>query len=270
VDAESLADISIDPWLVVLALVVIVLAWLLSRLTRRTVTRVSQRLEGLSPELRDLAGRIGGYLVLFLGFGIALSILGAPIQPVLAAAILVGVVMALALRGVAENFAAGIVLQTRHPVGIQDEIDALGYVGTILEMNGRAVVIETSDGRTVHLPNSPLLASPLVNHTTHGKRRSEIEVRVKSNDPAATRQGLLASTADVPGVLDEPEPDVYVIAIDPDRVTAKIRFWHKPSAGIRVTSDVVSAIAASTRENGTAVSVISPPPDAPLTPPAQI
>lgn len=257
VDAERIAAISIDPWLIVVAVVVLILAWLLSRLTRRAVTRIAYRLGGVSPEMGDMAGRIGGYVVLFLGFGVALSILGAPIQPLLAAAIVIGVVMSLALRGIAENFAAGIVLQTRHPVGIQDEIAALGHVGTILEMNGRSVVIATPDGRRVHLPNSSLMANPLVNHTAQGKRRSEVDVRVNSHDPATTHERLLSCTADSPGVLADPKPDVHITAIDPDQVTATIRFWHEPHTGIQVTSDVVSAIAISNRDAGTEWSVSS-------------
>ena len=63
-------------------------------------------------------------------------------------AIVFGVILALALRGIADNFAAGIVLQTRRPIHIGDEVESLGYVGNVLEMDGRAVVIETFDGRT--------------------------------------------------------------------------------------------------------------------------
>jgi len=65
------------------------------------------------------------YFVLVLGIGIAISILGAPIQPVLAAAIIVAVVIVLALRGVADNFAAGVVLQSRKPIRVGDFVASL-------------------------------------------------------------------------------------------------------------------------------------------------
>ena len=104
------------------------------------------------------------------------------IQPLITVAIVFGVILALALRGIADNFASGIVLQTRRPIHIGDEVESLGYVGNVLDMDSRAVVIETFDGRTVHLPNSEVLGDPLINHSTKGARRSEVEVRVRSKD----------------------------------------------------------------------------------------
>ena len=111
VDAETLTETSIDPWMAALALVVMLLAWILSRAARKAMARVMTRLEGITPELRDLIARTVGYLVIFIGVGIALSLLGVPIQPLLAAVIVIGIVLALALRGIAENFAAGIVVE---------------------------------------------------------------------------------------------------------------------------------------------------------------
>jgi Mechanosensitive ion channel len=170
VDAETLTATTIDPWNVVLAVAVAIVGWILSRVTRKAVGKLLTRLQGLSDDLRDLAARAAGYVVLFVGFGIALSIIGVPIQPLLTAVIVIGVVLALALRGIAENFAAGIVLQTRRPIEVGDEVDSLDYVGDVVEMNGRAVIIETFDGRRVHLPNSEVLSNPLVNHTERGAR----------------------------------------------------------------------------------------------------
>lgn len=139
---------------------------------------------------------------------------------------MIGVVLALALRGIAENFAAGIVLQTRRPIEVGDEVDSLDYVGDVVEMNGRAVIIETFDGRRVHLPNSEVLSNPLVNHTERGARRSTVEVRSRSREFEETLRDLADVVAAVPGVLPEPPPAVYLTSIDPVRVTALVQFWH--------------------------------------------
>jgi hypothetical protein len=61
-------------------------------------------------------GRLTKYLVYAVGVGVAVAVLGASLQPILAAVVIVGVVMVLALRGIADNFASAIVLQTRRPV----------------------------------------------------------------------------------------------------------------------------------------------------------
>ena len=266
---DTFADLSITGWDAVLALAIVVVAWLMSRVTRRTTATLVARVDGVSDDLRNLSARLAGYLVLFVGVGIALGVLGAQVQPVLAVAILVGVVVVLALRGIADNFAAGIVIQSRRPVHLGDEIDALGFVGVVEELNSRAVVIRAPDGRTVHLPNHQLLNGPIVNHTTGGGRRSEVEVRAGST-PDAVMSLVAEVVAAIPGVQDDPGPTVLVTAVEPERTTVTVRFWHHPSAGGAVTSSVVCDVARRLREAGHVAVVAAPPSAAPLTPQAPL
>ncbi len=270
VDAEALASTTIDPWQLLLAVVAILVSWVLSRVARRSVYRVTEHLEGFSSDFRTLAGRIAGYSVLFVGFGIALSFLGAQIQPLIAAAILVAVVMALAMRGIAENFAAGILLQTRRPVAIGDEIEADEYEGIVKEMNGRSVIVETFDGRTVHLPNAELMANALVNHSTRGARRSELEDRVETGTGQHASDRAVAVTSGVPGVLSEPPPVSFVRSVEPRQVITLVRFWHLPQDALSVTSAVIEALAADARDHGETVSVGAPSPNAPLKPTSSV
>ncbi|HEY5889977.1 MAG TPA: mechanosensitive ion channel domain-containing protein, partial [Acidimicrobiia bacterium] len=158
VDAERLQQSTIESWEVVLAVLVLILAWILSLFTRRGIRRFGSHLRGVDDELLELAARFGSYTVLFIGIGVSLSVLGAPIQPLLAAAVIFGIVLAISLRGIADNFASGIVIQTRGTIHVNDEIAALGYQGRVRELNGRSVVVETSDGALVHLPNARILS----------------------------------------------------------------------------------------------------------------
>jgi small conductance mechanosensitive channel len=271
--AAAVADLSettIDPWHIVGAVLSLVAAWIASRFVRRAVGRVADRVDGISPQLRTFAVKLSGYMVVFIGFGVALAFLGADMQPLLVVAILGAVVLGLALRGVADNVAAGVVIQTRHPIRVGDEIEASGYVGVVQELNSRAVVIETADGRSVHLPNAELLDNALVNNTAAGARRSEVEVRLGSDDPGAVRRRVISATVAVDGVMADPAPTGAYTAIEPDRVTLRVRFWHDPAAGVTVTSDVVHAIAAASSHDGGTATVVAPPPVAPLTPPAKL
>ena len=114
----------------------------------------------------------------------------------------------------------------------------MGFVGVVEELNSRAVVIRTLDGRTVHLPNHQLLNGPIVNHTTAAGRRSEVEVRTVATADDVTNL-VPEVVAAIAGVLDDPRPTVLVTAIEPERTTLTVRFWHHPSAGSGVTSSVV-------------------------------
>ncbi len=252
---------------VVLAIVVMVIAWILSRLARRGVVGALGKVQGISPDQRALSGRLTNYFVLLLGFGVALTFLGAAIQPLLSAAIIVAVVAVLALRGVADNFAAGVVIQTRRPMQLGERIESLGYQGVVRETNGRSVVIETDDGRTVHLPNAKVLDNPLVNSSSHATRRTEIQVHSPGiDDIDGTIEGILAAAAQANGVLAEPAPDVVVRSIDHDTITMLVRIWHdpKPDVGAAAVSDVIRRIHATEQQHGRTATVFTPPEPAPV------
>jgi small-conductance mechanosensitive channel len=228
------------------------------------------RVQGVSPDLRALAGRLTSYFVLLIGFGVALTFMGAPIQPMLSAAIIVAVVAALALRGVADNFAAGVIIQTRRPIQLGDRIEALSHHGVVREMNGRSVVIETADGRTVHLPNSKVIDNPLVNSSASSARRTEIQVHSSGvDDIDGTIEGILAATAQSQGVLDDPAPVATVRSIDHDSITMIVRIWHdpEPGAGASAVSDAIRLIYATEQRHGRTATVFTPPTPAPAAPP---
>jgi small-conductance mechanosensitive channel len=129
-------------------------------------------------------------------------------------------------------------------------------------------VIETDDGQTVHLPNSKVLSSPIVNRSTLAARRTEVEVRsAGSDDIDATVHALLEATNNVSGVHTDPVPEVFVRGVEPARLTTVVRFWHDASAGATVASDVVRAIADAQRRRGVSSAVITPPPATTFTPP---
>ena len=275
--AISLDDLvsapTVSGWDLALAGIVLVASWIIARLAGRAVVKLVSRLEGISDDLRSLAGRVTKYFFLLLGIGVALSILGAPIEPLLTAAVIVAVVVVLALRGIADNFAAGVVIQTRRPIHLGDEVECLGYVGTVGELTSRAVVVLTGDGRTVHLPNAKVLDNPIVNHSTAGRRRAEVEVRVRGRSSVADLEPhLLDAALVVPGVLPDPPPSTRLASVEGDRTILHLRFWHSPGgdAGAGVAGSVVAAVGALLHDRGLDAVVVAPVPAAPSTPSASL
>ena len=137
-------------------------------------------------------------------------------------------------------------------------------------MNGRSVVIETWDGLTVHLPNSELLDTPLVNVSTRGVRRSQLEVRtgVGAVGRDEVMSTIAAAANSAPGVLDDPQASTLLTAVDFGRITVLVQFWHKSVDSGPVRSAVVSAISDALQSVDEQATVIGPPPAAPLTPQA--
>ena len=267
-DVSNFVSSTISGWDLLFAAIAVIVAWIAGRFAQRAALKVLSRLEGINEDIRQLASRLVKYMVLLLGIGIALTFLGAPIQPLLAAALIVGIVGVLALRGIADNFAAGVVLQTSRPIQLGDEIDVLGHVGTISAMNGRSVVLKTSDGRTVHVPNAKVLDSALVNNSSDAAKRSDLEVRARRTQPPEVVLRVISdSLRSVEAIASEPAPTLLFTAADPERYTVLARIWHQSDSGPTATSGAVAAIAEAMSSADIEATVVTPPPVPPGTPP---
>lgn len=250
----------------------IVIAWVLSIYAKKGVLAVLSRMQGITVGASILTARIVRYTVLLVGIGVAFAFLGASTQPLIAIALIVGAVVVLALRGISNNFAAGLVLQTRRPIKVGDEIEVAEYVGTVRELNGRSVVITTRDGRTIHVPNAQMLDSPLVNHSELGHRRSDIEVRVQAAQEQSDELTVIVTGAThaVAGVNKTKAVTVLLRTVEPNRLVLLVRFWHPPQAAPAILSPVVRAIALALTDAGHPAAVTSVIPAPPLTPPSTL
>ena len=91
---------SITVWNAVLALLVVVAAFILAHFAKKGVNALAHRMPGLKPELIALAARLTKYAIIIFAIGVALALLGANVQPLLGAVILIAAVGILALRGI--------------------------------------------------------------------------------------------------------------------------------------------------------------------------
>jgi small-conductance mechanosensitive channel len=219
------------------------------------------------------AGCHGQYTLLFLGIGIGLAFLGANVQPLIAVVVIVLVIVVLVLRGVADNFAASVIIQTRKPVVVGDEItvegpDGKALTGTIVDLNSRTVVFETVDGRTAHVPNAKMLAETFTNNSRRSARRSEVQVRVERTGVAVDEivREMTDAAASVDGVHDPEALNILIVSVSHDRLTARVLYWHDPQEGLGVTSRVVLAVSARIAERGWEGTVTSDPGTPPLVP----
>ena len=69
------------------------------------------------------------------------------------------------------------------------------------------MLIRTSDGRTVHLPNDDVLRNPLINNSESLTRRSQVEVRLQDGADLDVARSLAAVAGGVDGVLADPAPE---------------------------------------------------------------
>ncbi|MBT2485489.1 MULTISPECIES: mechanosensitive ion channel family protein [unclassified Microbacterium] len=234
---------------IVLALLSVLIGWIVSHFARGGVLRLARRTPGVSDSVAQIAARFTQYALLLMSIGIGLAFLGANVQPLLAMTAVAVVIVILVLRGVADNFASGVLIQSRQTVKLGEQIGVEGpdgmIVGVVRELTGRSVILTTADGRTVHVPNSLLLTAVLVNDSRHGARRSALGVRVArtpTRDLDEVMGVIAGAAAEIEGVHTREHPIVSVESVSPTRWILTLQIWHHPLHTSTVVSDAVRRV----------------------------
>lgn len=177
-----------------------------------------------------VAGLLGRLIVgAAVGFGLvyALNEVGVSMSPLLGLLGLVGLALALAFQDVLSNFIAGVMLSTRRPFRVGDEVSTADYEGVVEDVTMRSVTLHTYDGVRVIIPNSTVWDGAIENFTVHGSRRTTLELGVGyDTDLDQAKRTILATVESVDGVTRSPEALVH--AFGESSIDLAIRFWHEP------------------------------------------
>ena len=185
------------------------------------------------------------YLILLVGFFIALGALGIDLTKItiLAGAFSVGI--GFGLQNVINNFVSGLILLFERPIKIGDVIEVGGSVGEVLRIGIRASIIRTADGSEVIVPNGSLISNQVINWTFSNRQRAvEVSVNVAGGADVKRVVELLKTTAAaISGVAKIPAPVVYVVNFTAGAVTFQLRAWtDRHEAWAQLRSDLSIAI----------------------------
>jgi small conductance mechanosensitive channel len=164
-----------------------------------------------------------------------------------------GLTVGLALQDVMKNFVAGVILLVQQPFRVGEAIGVKGFDGTITAIDLRATEMRASDGRLVILPNSDVLANPIINYSRTYQRQAELSLNLPLNcDPDTVKQILMEAGKDIEGFLYTPEPTVVFVNLTNSAIQANITFWvdvKKNDTG-RVREAVLFKIKSAFSEEG--------------------
>lgn len=227
----------------VVAIVLIVVAILLGMWLQRLIRRASRK-HNTMEAAGSVLSRVVQSVIVVVAVFLALDLVGLNIQPVLASAGVIGIVVGLAVKDIAENYIARIIMGFRRAFEIGDEIIvATEFVGRVEELSLRYTRLRTRDGLRIYLPNAFLLSEPLVNLTRNGSRRGEFLVGIAlDSDLEHARTVAINAAKDVEGVI-EPEPQAWITELAASSATLMVRYWYEPDGsnqGIR--SAVILAV----------------------------
>jgi len=145
---------------------VVILTILIAKLVRTSVARLASLKGHVSPSTLYGLGRLAYYIVLILGFYIALTIVGVDLTGIAVVVGALSVGIGFGLQSIFNNFAAGIILLIERKVRVGDMVQLeSGDIGHVQEINVRSTLIRTLDNRKILVPNTEIVSKKLINWT---------------------------------------------------------------------------------------------------------
>ena len=218
----------------------VVVAVLAARLVRRVLVHV------VGPGFAAIVtARLVGYLLFLVGLFYALTSLGVRVGPLIGAIGLGGLVLALALQKLVENFFSGLILQARRPFRVGDTVRLGDHLGIATDIDSRTTVLRGLDGAVIRVPNSEVAAGPIVNLTSEPLRRSELEVGVAyDTNLQAAQDCLIEALGRVERVSAEPPAQALLTRFGSSSIDFTLSYWHESSvpAELAARHDVILSV----------------------------
>ncbi len=231
---------------VVVALLILVAGYFVSRWAGRLVVKLFERLE-LEPPLRQLLGRVIRLLVIGLFALMALQNLGVELLPLLAGLGLAGAGIALATQGVLSNVAAGLTIIFTKPYRVGEYIMIAGEEGQVKDISLFSTVLGHPDLSRVVIPNRKIAGEILRNY---GRIR-QLDLSVGVAYRAALDQALGAVQqvlAANPRVLREPAALVQIQALGDSSVQIAIKPWVNVPDYLAASGEIYRAVLQAFRD----------------------
>jgi small-conductance mechanosensitive channel len=213
---------------VIVFVVVLLLVILISRLIRRILLkRIFPRNEINEGVARSIA-RIINYLILIVGFLIALNSAGINVSLLFAggAAIMVGI--GFGLQNITNNFISGIIILFERPIKEGDFIEIGGKLGTVISISARSTKVKTNAGIMIIVPNSFFIEKEVINRSYIDKTQIEIPVTISHNeDFEKVKEILLRLGNENPYSLNDFPPSVSFSEINELGILTKLWVWIK-------------------------------------------
>ena len=178
------------------------------------------------------------------------------VGPLLATSAVTSLVLGLALQPILANFFAGLVISLERPFRINDWIRVGEQEGRVVAVTWRTTHLRTRDNDNIVIPNARLADERVHNfYYPHPLHLERVRVPVHYKEPPYRVRRVLADCATgVPGTVDKPPPDVYVVAFDDSAVVYELRVWIEDVANSpRIASDLRARAWEELRKAGMAI-----------------
>ena len=154
-----------------------------------------------------------------------------------------GLAVGLALQGALSNFAGGTLLLVFRPYKVGDLVEISGQTGNVTSIQIFNTLLITATNKTIILPNGPVAGGTIINYSTMGKVRVDMEFVLSGNsDLNAAREAFENLLKNHKLVLEDPAPKVKIHKFEGGDPRLIIMPWAHPDNYWTVYWDVWDGI----------------------------
>jgi potassium-dependent mechanosensitive channel len=167
------------------------------------------------------------YIILALGFLVALGMIGVDLTRITVLAGAFGVGIGFGLQSVVNNFVSGLILLFERPIHVGDMVEIDDLVGEVRRIGIRASTVRTLNGADIIVPNADLISKQVTNWTLGDKlRRIDLPVGVNYGaTPEEVIQILEKVAEDHPDILKNPKPLALFVGYGDSSINFQLRAW---------------------------------------------
>lgn len=228
---------------VAVALLLLVVTWLLTKLARKVIAGVSPS----SASQRSLViatQKIIVALIWISGILLTAVVLFPGVTPgsLLAGLGIGSVAIGFAFKDIFENFLAGMLILTRQPFKIDDYVEVNGIEGKVESITVRDTIVRQTDGQPVVVPNAILFKNPVTVRTDKDRRRASVVCGVGYGEDVGKARAVIAKAVTAVESVDDAGYPVQVLAASfgASSVDFEIRWWTESQPGaVKKSKDAV-------------------------------
>ena len=139
-----------------------------------------------------------------------------------------GFAIGMAFSGTLSNLAGGVMILLFKPFKVEDFIEAQGETGIVKEIQIFHTIMNTTDNKTIIIPNGPLSNGNITNYTMQEIRRVDFSFGFAyGEDYQLAKKVLMDLYLNHPKVLKDPEPYIGLGELADSSVNVTVRLWTK-------------------------------------------
>lgn len=202
----------------------------------------------------EISSFLGSMLDVVMRFAIimfAAGMIGFEVSSLLGVLAAAGFAVGLALQGFLGNFASGITIVFFKPYGVGDWIEVADKFGKVVSIQMFSTTLITPGSKVVIIPNGQVTGGCIINFSTMGKLRLELNVPVPYAESfPKLKRIILDGLRSVPQVIAEPEPEIGIERYDSHNIVLAVRPFIQPNDYWSATFACNEAIKRTFSKNG--------------------